>query len=357
MIPHPMHRRRFLQASALGTGALALPTRLLARQDCEMEHAINPIIYQRADPHILRTDEPDGGYFFTASVPEYDRIVLRYADKIAGLAKAREKVLWHRPPEGRMGGHIWAPEIHRVNGRWLIYFAAGNSDEVFHIRTYVLACAGDDPMADAWTVLGQLETPWDTFTLDATSFNHRGRDYLCWAQQEPGIETNSNLYLAPLAGPTTLARSPVRLSVPTLDWEIQGFKVNEGAAFLAHGDKVFITYSASATDHRYAMGMLWARADADLMNPESWTKSQQPVFSSAPDRCIFGPGHNSFTTDECGRDLLVYHARDYKAIEGDPLYDPNRHARVQHFGFDADGIPQFCEPVPSGPLALYEQGS
>lgn len=343
------NRRSFLHASIAVGSAAALPPRAAwADDDCSIGTVLNPLIFQRADPHILMAS--DGTYYFTASVPEYDRIILRHSQTIAGLATAEEKVLWYRPNEGRMGGHIWAPEIHHVDGRWLIYFAAGNSDNVFRIRTYVLACEADNPMQDSWSVLGQLETPWDTFTLDATSFHHCGLDYLCWAQQEPGIETNSNLYLAPLATPTTLATSPARLTVPTLDWEIQGYKVNEGAAFLAHGDKVFITYSGSATDEHYAMGMLWAKSDAELTDPSSWTKSSEPVFASAPDRCIYGPGHNSFTKDECGRDLLVYHARNYRDIEGDPLYDPNRHARVQRFKYDKKGFPIFGKPVNNGPL-------
>ncbi|WP_240504590.1 family 43 glycosylhydrolase [Tsuneonella mangrovi] len=313
-----------------------------------MQQAINPLVFQRADPWVLLSES--GDYYFTASVPEYDRVILRSARSVAGLSNATERVLWQRPAKGRMGGYIWAPEIHRIRGRWLIYFGAGDSDEVFHVRVYVLVCDSDDPMTGNWSVLGQVETEWDTFTLDATSFNHRGTDYLCWAQQEPGIKTNSNLYLAPLATPTTFAATPVRLSIPTLEWEIQGFKVNEGPAFHAHGDKVVLTYSASATDARYAMGMLWADAGSDLMDAASWTKSIEPVFKSAPDHCVFGPGHNSFTKDTCGRDLLVYHARSYKDIVGDPLYDPNRHTRVQHFTYDDRGLPDFGEPVRAGPL-------
>lgn len=350
MIPPILPRRRFLAATAMGAGLMAAPRAALAHAVCDDQVILNPIIYQRADPHILLSDE--GTYYFTASVPEYDRIILRSSQTIAGLGQAHERMLWRRPLEGVMGGHIWAPEIHRIDGRWVIYFAAGNSDDVFHIRTYVLGCHGDDPMHDEWSVMGQLETQWDTFTLDAHAFNHRGVDYLCWAQQEPGIDTNSNLYLAPLATPTTFAATPVRLTVPTLDWEIRGFKVNEGAAFLAHGDKVFLTYSASATDDRYTMGLLSADADADLMSPASWTKAQKPVFASAPERHIFGPGHNSFTKDECGRDILVFHARSYRDIEGDPLYDPNRHARVQPITFDDRGFPIFGKPAPNGPLRL-----
>src|SRR3712207_2998104 len=38
----------------------------------------NPLIRQRADPWVLR--HSDGNYYFTASVPEYDRIILRRAN-------------------------------------------------------------------------------------------------------------------------------------------------------------------------------------------------------------------------------------------------------------------------------------
>jgi hypothetical protein len=48
----------------------------------------------------------------------------------------------------------------------------------------------------------------------------------------------------------------------------------------------------------------------------------------------------------------VYHARNYTEIEGDPLYDPNRHARVQKLYWNEDGTPYFGIPVPDGPLAV-----
>jgi GH43 family beta-xylosidase len=342
--------RRLVLCGGVSAAAVAcapLPSRLPSQAP---EILVNPLVRQRADAQISRID---GLFYLTASVPEYDRVVLRRAPTVAGLATAQEHVLWRRPDTGRMAGHIWAPEIHRFDGKWHIYVAAGDGDDKFRIRTYVLQSAAADPMdASHWSVLGRFETPWDTFTLDSTLFVHKGMRYACWAQHEPGIDTNSNLYLAPLATPTTLAAAPARLTVPTLDWETQGFKVNEGAALLARNGKLFLTYSASATDARYCMGMLTADADADIMNPGSWTKSPVPVFKTSVENRIFGPGHNSFVVDERGSDLLVYHARDYEAITGDPLYDPNRHTRVQPIRYRADGTPDFGLPVRNGPLIL-----
>jgi GH43 family beta-xylosidase len=335
-------RRSFLAATAI----MPISGRVLARPGQPVLR--NPLIRQRADAQIFR--HTDGVYYMTASVPEYDRLVLRRAASLAGLAEARESVLWRRPAAGRLAGSIWAPELHRFNDQWHMYFAAGDSDDKFRIRTYAISGDGLDPFATRWSGPKQLETPWDTFTLDSTSFVHRGVRYLCWAQKEPGIDTNSNLYLAPLATATTLAQTPVRLSVPTLGWEIQGFKVNEGPALLERHGRLFLTYSASATDARYCMGMLTAHADADIMRAKSWVKSPVPVFRTSQAHHIYGPGHNSFTVDERGRDMLVYHARDYARIKGDPLFDPNRHTRVQPIHYRADGTPDFGEPLANGVL-------
>ena len=350
-MPHsrPAMSRRHLILSA-GAG-LALPAFAQASAHAKSRRhmtIVNPFIKNRADGQIYQ----DGGwYYFTGSVPEYDRLVLRRSKTLAGLASAEEVVVWRRPTEGKMGGHIWAPEIHRFDGQWHMYFGAGDHGEVFHVRTYVLSCRDENPMTGKWTVTGQVEMPWDTFNLDATSFIHKGQRYLLWAQHEPGIDTNSNLYIAPLATPTTLGAKPSRLTVPTLPWEIIGFKVNEGPAILQRHGKIFLTYSASATDYHYCMGMLTADEKADVMDPAAWTKAQEPVFQSSPEHNIWGPGHNGFTVDEKGRDILVYHARDYKEIVGDPLYDPNRHTRLQYIHYRKDGTPDFGQPVKIGPLA------
>jgi GH43 family beta-xylosidase len=309
---------------------------------------VQPLISQRADPFI--TPRTRGTYYFTGSVPEYDRLVVRGAPTLAGLTDAEETVIWRRPASGTMGGHIWAPELHRIDGRWYIYFAAGDSDDVFRIRTYVLESALDDPRdASGWQLKGKIQTEWDGFTLDATTFAHRGRRYLAWAQSEPEIAVNTSVYIARMATPWSLATKPTRITTPTRDWEIGGFRVNEGPAVLIRNGRVFMTFSAAATDARYCMGLLTADADADLLDRDSWVKTPDPIFVTNEETKRFGPGHNSFTVAEDGvTDVLVYHARDYRDITGDPLYDPNRHTRVQKIYWHPDGTPMFGVPVGDG---------
>jgi GH43 family beta-xylosidase len=332
-------RRLVLKGAALA----AVPSVSAAATPKAARH-VNPLVPHRADPHIHR--HTDGFYYFTATVPEYDRIVLRRSRTLRGLSGADESVIWRAHPTGDMGAHIWAPEIHRIGGKWYIYFAAAPAEDVWRIRMWVLENESADPFRGVWREKGRIRTAWETFSLDATTFTHRGARYLAWAQHEPGMSSNTAVWLSRMANPWTLTGPQVRLTTPEFDWECVGFKVNEGPSVLQRDGRVFMTYSASATDHHYCVGLLAAEDSSDLMDSGSWVKSPVPVFRSSEANGQYGPGHNCFTVAEDGRtDVLVYHARQYKEIVGDPLDDPNRHTRVQPFGWKADGTPDFGVPV------------
>ncbi|WP_336292689.1 family 43 glycosylhydrolase [Cronobacter dublinensis] len=310
----------------------------------------NPLIEQRADPFILHHQ---GQYYFIASVPEYDRLEIRRAPSIESLRHAAPVVVWRKPDTGPTSELIWAPELHYIQGKWYIYFAAaptrGLKDSIFQHRMYVLECAGSDPLTGTWVEKGQIKTPYDTFSLDATTFEHQGKLWYLWAQKAPDIPGNSNLYLCEMENPWTLKGEPVMLSKPELEWECRGFLVNEGPAVVKHGERLFVAYSASATDENYCMGLLWIDQAADMRNPRNWHKSPKPVFTTSYENRQYGPGHNSFTTTPDGQDVLVYHARNYTEIEGDPLWDPNRHTRVKLVTWDEDGMPQFGVPPADHP--------
>ncbi len=94
----------------------------------------NPFIEQRADPFILRHLSH---YYFIASVPEYDRLEIRRAVTLEGLRDAEPVVVWRAPQSGPMSQLIWAPELHEIDGKWYIYFAA--------THTRRSGCAGDVP--------------------------------------------------------------------------------------------------------------------------------------------------------------------------------------------------------------------
>ncbi len=320
-----------------------------------MQNYPNPFIPQRADPYV--TKGPDGYYYFTASYPAYmnvdsgyDRIILRKSETVIGLATAKEHTIWKAHNKGVMSKHIWAPEIHYIKNKWYVFFAAGEKENVWNIRPFVLMCKGQDPINDEWVEMGKMqasegdETSFNSFSLDMTYFNHKNKHYLIWAESIG----DSSLFMAEInpAEPWKLVNKPNLLTKPEYDWEKIRFSVNEGPAVLKTDDKIYVFFSASGTGTEYCMGKVYADKDADLMDVNSWTKCKDPALQTEDLIDEAGPGHNSFVVDENGDLLLVYHARPQSHFEkkcgtycDEPLYDPCRHARVKFVTFDKNGVP------------------
>lgn len=222
----------------------------------------SPLVYQRADPFVyLHTD---GYYYFTGTMPQYDCIEIRRAKTLNGLLTADSEVVWKKHPTGEMGSHIWAPELHYIDGVWYIYFTAGDAKDVWEIRPYLLMCEDENPMTGKWIEKGRIDVGVESFSLDMTTFIHKGEQYVLWAQKTEPADV-SDVYIAKMKNPWTLATKPMILTTPEYDWEVQGFKVNEGPAVLVRNGKVIVTYSASDTGWRYCMGMLWADENSDLL--------------------------------------------------------------------------------------------
>lgn len=297
-----------------------------------------PWILQRADPYVYR--HTDGTYYFTASIPAYDGIVLRQSKTLYGLKDAPETMIWKKHESGPMSYHIWAPELHYLDGKWYIYFAGGEAEDVWKIRPYILECADADPITGTWVEKGKMqrapedEFSFDAFSLDATVFENKGEHYYVWAEKVGVGKQISNLYIARMKTPCSLETVQVLLTTPDYDWERVGFWVNEGPSVIHHDGKIYLTFSASETGAAYCMGMLTASEDADLLDPRSWEKDRWPVLKTDASHTIYGPGHNSFTTDEEGNAVMVYHARIEEKIEGNPLYNPNRHAMLMKLKWD-----------------------
>lgn len=319
----------------------------MEQQQIYMTEYNKPFVWQRADPYVYR--HTDGIYYFTASVPAYDRIALRKADTVLGLGEAEEVTVWVKHEKGPQSKHVWAPELHYLQGKWYIYYAAGDVDDVWKIRPYVLECEGQDPLRDPWKELGMMQAAdedlfsFQDFSLDGTVFENKGQFYYVWAEKVGTGKKVSNLYIAQMESPWKLKTDQVLLTTPDYDWERHGFWVNEGPAVLKHGGRIFITYSASDTGINYCMGLLSIGEEEEILDPHAWKKSRMPVLSSDPEKKIYGPGHNSFVKAEDGvTDLCIYHARQYTEIQGDPLYDPNRHAMIMKMEWTEDGMPIFC---------------
>lgn len=314
-------------------------------------------IKDRADPFV--TKGSDGWYYFTASYPMYgkndsegyDRVILRRAKTIEGLKNAEEKVIWDEKDSKTSFRFIWAPEIHEINGKWYVLFAASGSEKnVWDIDCHIIMCEGNDPYNDRWIDKGKFEAcdgdvfSFRGFSLDMTHFECNGKHYVAWAQNGG----NSNVYLATVdpEKPWKTTCKAVLLTKPEYEWERVKIPVNEGPAVMIHNGKVFLAFSASATGPEYCIGLMYAEEKADLTDINNWTKLSKPLLTSNDLIGEYGPGHNSFVKDESGEWVFVYHSRDEKCFKGecgygdqDPLYDPCRSARKRKVLWDKNGFP------------------
>lgn len=302
----------------------------------------NPFISREAaDPWIVRHD---GMYYFTATTGK--DIFVQKSSGITGLQFAKRVTVWKPPANGLQSKDIWAPELHFINGKWYIYYAADDGSNENH-RMYVLESKTSDPQG-AYIDRGKIyDKEEDRWAIDGTVLRKPdGSLYFVWSGWDGFVDkVAQNIYIAPMSNPWTIGGRRVLISKPERLWE--GW-INEGPEALVRNGKIFIIYSANGSwTPDYCLGAL-VNTDADVLNPRSWVKSHDPVFTRQPG--VFGPGHNSFTVSPDGsQDWIIYHATD-KPTDG----WRNRRPRAQRFTLDAaDGTPNFGYPLaPSVRLEL-----
>ena len=261
------------------------------------------------------------------------KIFLRRSGDVRRLFRESAVTVWRAPVRGENAKHLWAPELHRLDGHWFIYYAADDGRNRNH-RLWALEAAGDDP-AGPYRDAGQIET--GGWSIDGTVFHGAGGGrFLLWSGWDGPLKGAQNLYIAPLRDPLTLAGPRVLLSEPVEDWERRGAAVCEGPAVLRRGGVTCVVYSASAswTVHS-CLGMLVNR-DGNYLHPGSWTK-QGPVFQRTAQ--VWGIGHCSLIPEADGG-VIFYHAKTRRAHGW-----RDRNIRAQTFGWDAEGVPCFGAPV------------
>ncbi|MBN8866077.1 MAG: glycoside hydrolase family 43 protein [Solirubrobacterales bacterium] len=294
------------------------------------------------DPWVFRHD---GRYWINYT--SNGQLVYRSAPRLGALADAPERRIW--PPEGQTepadrSQELWAPETHRVNGGWFVYYtASGGSDDFGNHRMYVLESRTKSP-AGPYEFKAELALP-QPFAIDGTLLRLNGRLYLAYSGG-PGF-TPTSIYLAELSNPWTVKGLPLLISSPDYGWEREIFPINEGPELLTHGNRIHIIYSASwCGSGLYALGRLTVSKRADLMDPATWASAKypDPVFETDASRGVFGPGHGSFFTTGGGKEFWnVYHATE-EAGKG-CFTGGLRTTRVQRFTWNRDGSPDFGRPV------------
>ncbi|MCH5273421.1 MAG: family 43 glycosylhydrolase [Lachnospiraceae bacterium] len=369
----------------------------------------SPLANYRADPYAVY-DEEKGVYYFTGSNMNensangggaYQSIVIRQAASLSDITDAEEFEIWKDTTldDGtRITGWYWAPEIHKIGGKWRILALASvrkPSDSEGSGKQCVFTCNGSDlTNPDNWEYTGYIHDTTDgqsVGSFDTTYFEYNGQSYYVTPKW-------SNIWITTVNPDNPLYPTGplVRLSSADRAYETNngsgkagcnnmtgskaGQAIQEASAVLIHKDRIFIAYAGCTIDMMYCVCLLYANLSSDLMNPDSWQKYPYPILGTqdltrtikkadytATDGTtavtghgdsgllkgsegkysgIFGPGHNSFTVDENGNPVIIYHARDwndaYPGASGPDKYglvDPGRHAYARPVIFNYEGFP------------------
>ena len=348
-MPSPFAKHRILLAAlpfalgCSGNGASQIAATTPAPQ-CSFTNPISA----GADPWVIKHDSV---YYYIKS--GNNKIWVSKSSTLTDVTSAPATPVWTAPDTGWNRGNVWAPELHFIDGRWYIYYAAGQPGSPFTTQqTGVLQSTGADAQG-SYVDRGMLYTgdsagtgTGNRWAIDLTVAQLGTQRYAVWsgwAQNATTDKTPQQLYIAPMANPWTIAANRVMLAAPQESWE-RGPELDllEGPQFLQHNGDVFLVYSTrDSWLKEYALGQLrLRRPPSDPMKPGNWVKSG-PVFVGNDN--VFGVGHASFTTSPDGSESwIVYHSKRFAT----PGWD--RIVRAQKLGWSASGEPVFGDAVAPG---------
>jgi GH43 family beta-xylosidase len=320
-------------------GKLLLLLGIIAIIDLEAQVYSNPIS-DLADPHITYYDNH---YYLTGTTGS--NITIKKASTLNSL-KFATSVVAFIPPSGGPCCNFWAPELHRINNTWYIYYTAGNSPDLLSQRTWVIENTSADPVEGTWTSRGQIYHPVENFwAIDGSVFQLGDKHYFTWSGHIDASSDVQHIFISEMSNPWTLIGPRVLISSPQYLWERNG-EVNEAPVALQGNDKLFLFYSASGcwTDD-YAVGMLSMDTSDDPLIASSWTKSDNAVFATNVVAYSYGPGHNAFFVSPDGTEVWnIYHATTVEA----GACDNTRTTRAQVVKWNGDGTPDLGLPVVAG---------
>lgn len=301
-----------------------------------------PVAFNRADPCVTRWN---GRYYFIATndMDGNHTLYIREADTLEGLAQAREILLLDSDTYEGIGGLLWAPEFHEIEGKLYIFHAA-TPGPFYEEESHIMALReGGNPTSPGdWSAPRKIVKmdgtdlcqAGKTISLDMTCFFWEGAYYVIWSQRQfLPKDLGAWLYIAKLDArePWRLASEPVVLSKPDYGWANNHTFVEEGPYALPVGDKLYVTFSAAAVDTSYVVSYLVIERGKDLLRRENWRKNNYPILTSRSVEGEYGTGHNAYVEDEEGVLWNTYHAR--------PGVDGVRSSGIRRVHFDIDGAP------------------
>lgn len=243
-----------------------------------------------ADPCVV---EYLGTYYLSCTGNSQDYRIMMSED----LVNWRGGAVAFSIPSGSSwkNGWLWAPEIQRINGRFYLYYSAGNSSSL-HVGV-----ADSDTPQGPYTDRSFNKPLISAWSIDACCLVDGDQLYLYYAHGGP-------IWVRKLRDPLTVDTSVTARECITPDVPWEG-GVNEGPCVFKRGGIYYMLYSGNGADTaNYGVGEAWA---ANPLGP--WTKQPgpyNPIFLRNDAINLWGPGHGSPVIGPDGvSDWYAYHHR------------------------------------------------
>ena len=295
----------------------------------------NPILpAPSADPFVVYHE----GFYYNCESRNQSTIHVRKSRHLHELGMDEGVEIWAPPVYGANSKAVWAPEMHWLDGKWYIYYAADDGLNENH-RMWVLESETSDPQG-GYRCRGQI--PMEEWAIDGTVLTmDDGRLYFIWSGWPGKINGLQNIYIAPMSNPWTISGPRVLLAAPEHDWETVEMAICEGPQILKRNGKIFLIYSASGSwTVDYCLGMLVFKG-GNVLDPRCWEKAGKVLGKT---HNVWGVGHCSFVkSPDQTEDWIVYHVKSKRK----PGWC-DRHVHAQRFTWGEDGNPYFGTPVAAG---------
>lgn len=307
MMSDAQPRRRghgLLRATIVGALALAL---ILAGGPAALA---NPVVTPTAaDPAVVRA--PDGSFYMyttaddwadgqgTRQMPifqSFDLVDWRYAGDVFA----------QRPAWQQAGSGLWAPDIHYVDGRYLLYYSVGG------VANPCIGLATAPTPTGPWLDLGRPVLCAQDVGVDGTI------DPYVWidgAEKTMFVGNFKGIFAVPL---NTAGDAPAGPPIQVADKRFE-------AAYVQQRDGYYYLYVSAgncclgaSTAYRVLVGRSAALTGPYLDRKGDDLNAGGGALILAGDDRYAGPGHNAIVTDDAGEDWIVYHATPRRN-----LYLPN----------------------------------
>jgi GH43 family beta-xylosidase len=277
------------------------------------------------DPGIIYAD---GSYWMTHTMggPSNGWPLYKSPDGVTWTFQKHLLTTSNKP--SYMTDAFWAPEIHKINGQYVITGTSWSS-------TYghlILAIGTSPSINGTYTIQTTPIVNDNVSTLDSHIFqDHDGKVYLLWKRDSnAGTGTNGSIRIREL-NPTTLTFAAGSVETQILDNAFGGWERNlaEAPWMIRRNGFYYLFYSGAFIDTTYSVGV--ARS-ASITGPYTRNPSNPILENNAT---WAGPGHGGFALDRDGVVWHLYHARHAS--------DPN-YGRVQMLDkviWGADNWPSF----------------